>query len=158
MIIELVGFIMAFVYKGQLKDVYETALLEIFNRGLETNNQKIIGAFHELEKNLKCCGIHNISDYKAYNTTIDFSEGCQKYPLEGCSAKMIDLLNTSLPIVGYSLLVIFLVEFFGVLAAVVLAVALKHASKAKKETLYTSSPGEKLGYNDQPQRRANYPH
>jgi len=158
MIIELVGFIMAFVYKGQLKDVYETALLQIFDRGLKENNLKIINAFHELEKNLDCCGIHNISDYYPYNNgTESSSEGCIKYPMEGCSAKMIDLLNTSLPIVGYSLLVIFLIEFFGVLAAVVLAVALKHASKPK-QTIITSSPGEKLGYNEQrkPEHRANY--
>jgi len=32
MIVELAGFIMAFVYKGKLTDVYQTALYEVFKK------------------------------------------------------------------------------------------------------------------------------
>jgi hypothetical protein len=151
MIIELTGLIMAFVYKGKLKDVYETSLSEVFENGLSKNDTKIMNAFNDLEKALKCCGIHNISDYSAYNIT-KFSEGCQKYPKDGCSQKLIDFLSKNLPIIGYSLLAVFLLELFGVITAIALAVALKHAPDDED---YSSSPGEVIRY-VVPNRRHNY--
>jgi len=151
MIIELIGFIMAFAYKGKVTEVYQTALYEVFERGLKDNNPKIVNAFRELEKALKCCGVYNKTDYEPFNVT-QFSEGCTKYPDDGCSKKMIDLLNTNLPIIGYSLLVVFLLELFGLITAIALAVALRHAPDGEE---YSSSPGEVIRY-VVPNRRRNY--
>ena len=151
MIIELTGLILAFSYKSRLTDVYEKSLTEVFENGMAEKKQKVIDGFHHLENTLKCCGIHNISDYGPYNTT-DFSDGCKEHPHDGCSDKIIDLLSTNLPIVGYSLLSVFLLEFFAVLGAIALAVALKHAPNDEE---YSSSPGETIR-NIVPSRRRNY--
>ena len=150
MIIQLVGLIMAFVYKGKLKDVYQTSLDDVFKHGLSTGDQKIIAAFRDLEKSMKCCGVYNKTDYDPYNAT-QISDGCKSNPNDGCSQKLIDFLNKNLPIIGYSLLSIFLLELFGVIAAIALAVALKHAPDDE----YSSNPSEVIRY-VVPKRRANY--
>jgi hypothetical protein len=150
MLIELTGLIMAFVYKGKLTDVYQTSLHEVFEKGLKDNNLKIINAFRQLEISLKCCGVYNKTDYDGFNVNAS-SDGCVNYPTEGCSKKIIDLLNTNLPIIGYSLLAVFLLELFGVIAAIALAVALKHAP----DDDYSSNPGEVIRY-VAPNRRRNY--
>jgi hypothetical protein len=147
---ELVGFIMAFVYKSKVQDVYEKSLYEVFQKGLQNNNTKVIKAFHDLENSLKCCGIHNKTDYAPYNSTT-FSQGCIDHPSDGCSQKIIDLLNKSLPIIGYSLLSVFLIELFGVITSIALAVAIKHAPDDE----YSSSPSEVIRY-VVPKRRHNY--
>lgn len=154
MILELVALVMAFAYKSKLTDVYETSLAKVFHKGWETHDDKVINGFHELEKNLKCCGVYNITDYAEYHlNTTDYSEGCRDHPNDGCSRKIIDFLSGNLPIVGYSLLSVFLLEFFAVLGAIAFMVALKHAP----DDGYSSSPGEGYHYKaTQPDRRRNY--
>lgn len=152
MIIELTALILAFSYKNKLTDIYENSLNTVFTKGWEDQNKKVIDGFHHLEEALKCCGIHNKTDYVPFNVT-EFSKGCIEHPNDGCSAKIVDLLSTNLPIVGYSLLSIFLLEFFAVLGAIALAVALKHAPDSDEE--YSSSPGATIR-NIVPNRRRNY--
>ena len=143
MTIELVGLIMAFIYKSKLTDVYEKSLYKVFQKGWDNQDDNVINGFHELEKNLKCCGVYNKTDYAEYHlNATDYSEGCRDHPDEGCSKKIIDLLNANLPIVGYSLLSIFLLEFFALLGAIAFSVALKHAPDDE----YSSSPGETFSY------------
>jgi len=150
MIVELVGFIMAFVYKGQLTSVYQTALFEVLNKGLKDNNTKIIGAFHDLENAMKCCGAYNISDYGEHNHT--YSDWCKSRPdSQGCSQAIIAFLNKNLPIIGGTLGGVLALEFFCLLGAIALAVALKHAP----DDNYSSNPGEVIR-NVVPGRRYNY--
>ncbi|CAF0748053.1 unnamed protein product [Adineta ricciae] len=127
MILELVAFIMAFVYKGQLTDVYKDTLFKVFDKALTENQTSVIHAFQELENKMKCCGIHNISDY-GKPPKVTLSERCLAAPeSEGCSDAIIGFLNKHLPIIGGSLGGVLLLELCGLIGAIALAVALKHA-------------------------------
>jgi len=152
MIIELVGFIMAFTYKSQLKGVYETALFEVFKKGLQENDTNILAPFRDLEKNMQCCGVHGLSDYIEYNNFTQLSDACKQHPTVGCAQAIIDFLNTNLPKIGITLGCVLALEFFGLIAAIILAVALKHAPDTNE---YSSDPREVLG-NIVPGRRRNY--
>jgi len=151
MIVELIGFIMAFVYKGKLTDVYQTALYEVFEKGLNMNNTNIITSFQDLEKTMKCCGVYNVSDYAKHNYN-KLSEWCTNNPTSpGCSTAIIDLLNKNLPIIGGTLGGLLSLELFCLIGAIALAVALKHAP----DQIYSSNPGEVIR-NIVPGRRRNY--
>jgi len=128
MILELVAFIMAFVYKSQVSDVYKTALFKVFDASLKANQTNVIDAFHELEGKMKCCGVYNLTDYYHYSNVPSLSDYCKEHPTaEGCSDAIISFLNKHLPIIGGSLGGVLLLEIFGVIGAIALAVALKHA-------------------------------
>jgi len=150
MVIELAAFIMAFVYKGKLTEVYQTALYDVLKTGLDSNNTKILTAFDDLEKAMECCGVNNISDYTNANYTRS-SEWCGKKPNYGCSQAIIDFLKKGLPAIGVTLGVVLATELLGLLSAIALAVALKNAP----DDNYSSSPGQVLG-NMVPGRRRNY--
>lgn len=140
MIVELAGFIMAFVYKGKLKDVYETTLLKALEDGVKNNKTELLVAFQQLEKSLKCCGVLNITDYGDISQA-RLSEPCKQNPPPiGCAAKIINLLNSNLPIIGGTLGGVLAVELFGLIASIALAVALKHAP----DDSYSSNPREVL--------------
>ncbi|UJR23570.1 hypothetical protein I4U23_026558 [Adineta vaga] len=127
MILELVAFIMAFVYKGKVTDVYKTALSKVFDTALQSNQTDVLHAFQELEKNMKCCGVHNRSDY-GYPPKFPLSNQCLENPSSiGCSDAIINFLNKNLPIIGGSLGGVLLLELLGLIGAIALAVALKHA-------------------------------
>jgi len=151
MIIELVGFIMAFTYKGQLKDVYETALFEVLKTGLEKNDSKILAPFRDLENNMECCGVHGLVDYTEYNNSTVPSKGCEEHPTKGSAQAIIDFLDTNLPKIGIALGCVLALELFGLIAAIMLAVALKHAP----DDDYSSNPREVIG-KIVPGRRRNY--
>lgn len=139
MILELTAFIMAFAYKGKLKEIYDTSLTKAFDTGLKENKTKFIEAFQELEVTMKCCGVHNLSDYNQYNYT-QRSTWCKEHPTsDGCSKAIIDFLNKNLPAIGITLGVVIALELFGLISAFMLAVALKHAPEE-----YSSNPIETI--------------
>ena len=141
MIVELVGFIMAFVYKGKLQSVYEDALFKALQTGLEKENKEVLAAFQQLEKALQCCGVHNITDYIGYPKYPLSPECRQNTTVVGCAEKIIDFLSSKLPIIGGTLGGVLALELFGLIAAIALAVALKHAP----DDSYSSNPGKVLG-------------
>jgi hypothetical protein len=132
MVIELVGFIMAFTYKAQLEQVYKTALFDVLKNGLLSNNTKILEPFRDLEKNMQCCGVHGFSDYIEFNNSTQVSDGCKQHPTVGCAQAIIDFLNANLPKISITLGCVLAIELFGLIAAIILAVALKDATKASK--------------------------
>jgi hypothetical protein len=117
MIVELVAFIMAFAYKGKLTEVYETTLLKVFTDALKKNDEAALGSFRDLETAMKCCGIHNVSDYNGYNATR--SEFCIQHPESiGCSQAIIDFLSKNLPIIGGILGGVIFLELLGLIGAI----------------------------------------
>jgi hypothetical protein len=148
MILELVGFIMAIAYKGKLETVYRDSLTKVFATALDNNDEKFLNAFHQLEKSLKCCGVSGPTDYSKHGK--EPSAECFQNT-KGCSVVIIDLLKKSLPIIGGTLGGVLFLELIGLIFAILLAVALKHAS----DTEYSSSPTEVLSY-VVPGRRRNY--
>ena len=97
---------------------------------------------------MKCCGANGIIDYKAH--PLDTPLECFQHP-KGCSDAIIDLLDKNLPIIGGVLGGVLVLEVIGLLSAVVLAVALKHAP----DDDYSSNPMEVLPH-IVPGRRRNY--
>jgi hypothetical protein len=126
MIVELVGFIMAFAYKGQVTEVYKNTLFTVFDKALENNSTDVLDAFRQLETAMKCCGVHNISDYGDRSNAS--STWCKDNPASpGCSDAIIDYLNKHLPIIGGSLGGVVLLELFGVIGAIVLVKAIRRS-------------------------------
>lgn len=153
MIIELVGFILAFVYRGRLEDTYKKGLDTVLKKGLiNRNDTRIVDIFKTLQTNLKCCGANNASDYINANRS-DLAVWCYENHVasKGCSQEIIDILDGNLPAVGGTLGGVLAVEFFGLLFAIILAVALRHVSKGD----YSSNPGEVIRA-VVPGRRFNY--
>ncbi|CAF0754672.1 unnamed protein product [Adineta steineri] len=126
MILELVGFIMAFVNKGNLEKVYKDSLSKALKDAVAKNETGVLTSFHRLEGILECCGAQNISDYGDYPQSL-LSEQCKKDPTpQGCSDAIIGLLKKYLGIIGGSLGGVLLLELLGLIGAIVLAKALKN--------------------------------
>jgi len=136
MILELVGFIMALVDKSRLEAVYKDNLLQVLQTALNNSDTKVLDAFYDLEKSLKCCGVNGLQDYKGKDPK---NVNCYQQP-RGCSSAIIELLNKNLPIIGTTLGIVLLVELLSLIGAIILAVALKHAP----DTIYLSNPGDLL--------------
>jgi hypothetical protein len=148
MILELTGFIMAMVYKSKLESVYRDSLTKVFLPAVQKNDTKVLNAFHELEKALKCCGVNGKEDYLKYWP--DAPTDCYLNK-EGCADTIINLLKNNLPIVGGTLGTVLFLELLGLIGAIVLAVAIKHAP----DDTYSSNPAEVIK-NIVPGRRRNY--
>jgi len=148
MILQLVGFIMVMVYKNNLEAVYKKNLLEVLTSALNNSDTKVLDAFTDIEKSLKCCGVNGLQDYAGKEPK---NLDCYRYSAKGCSGVIIDLLKKKVPIIGTALGVILLFELFGLISAIKLAIALKNAP----ETFYSSNPGEVLS-NVIPSKRKKY--
>jgi len=141
MILELAGLILAFVYKGKITEVYEGTFSDVLVQAVRKNQSDVLNIFHEMEKTMKCCGVRGPSDYRGH----EYNEGeyCRANPnARGCAASIIDFLNTNLPIIGGTLGGVLLLELFGLIGAIALAVAIKHAPKES----YSSSPSKVISY------------
>ncbi|CAF0817068.1 unnamed protein product [Adineta steineri] len=126
MILELVAFIMAFVYKSNLTKVYKETLSTALQTALKADDEKVLTSFRKLEDSMHCCGVYNISDYDGYSN-ITKSDYCTKNKdSQGCSDAIIGFLNKHLPIIGGSLGGVLLLELLGLIGAIVLAKALKN--------------------------------
>ncbi|CAF0748745.1 unnamed protein product [Adineta steineri] len=126
MILELVGFIMAFVNKGNLEKDYKQSLSNVLQAALKNNTVSVLTSFHKLEDILKCCGAYNKSDYNNY-PEIPLSQRCMDHEdSQGCSDAIIGLLKKYLGIIAGSLGGVLLLELLGLIGAIVLAKALKN--------------------------------
>ncbi|CAF0810725.1 unnamed protein product [Rotaria sp. Silwood1] len=148
MIIELVGFILAFVYKDKLEDVYRKTLTTVFVNALIANDTKVLDAFHDMEESLQCCGVNGKTDYTEYGK--DAPSWCYEYQ-QGCSTIIINTLKKNLPIIGGSLGAVLFLELLSFIGAIVLAVALKHApddidSSSPRDVIAQVIPGRRRNY------------
>lgn len=121
MLLELTGFIMVFVYKGQLGDVYEKDLKTVLSKALNESDIKVLDAFGDMEKKLKCCGINGIEDYHGREPR---NPDCFRYR-NNCSDALTNTFNDTLPRIGITLGVILLFELFCLISAVLLTISLK---------------------------------
>ncbi len=147
MILELGGIITAFSYKSRLENVYRDSLLTVLTTALNTSDTKVLDAFSELEKKLKCCGVTGIKDYHGHEPK---NPDCYRYR-NGCSDAIIKLFNENLPVIGTTLGFVLFFELLCLIAAIALAIALKKSS----DVYYSSNPGDLL-INILPNRRKHY--
>ena len=122
MLLELTGFILTFVYKAKLGDVYKTDLHTVLSKALNDNNTKVLNAFADMEKKLKCCGINDIEDYHGKEPQ---NPDCYRYR-KGCSDDLIETFNETIPSIATTLGVVLLFELFCLISAVALTVTLKN--------------------------------
>jgi hypothetical protein len=135
---------MALVYKSKLEQIYNDALFIAFEQGLKQaeaqDDDSIIKLFQNLEDTMKCCGIHNKSDYRDH-PNIKLSDVClSNSNVAGCAEKIIGFLKKNLPIIGGTLGGILTLELITLISSIVLAVVLKNAPNRS----YSSNPGRVL--------------
>ena len=150
MILELGGVITAFAYRGRLESVYRDNLLTVLTTALNKGDSKVLDAFADLEKRLKCCGVTGIKDYHGKEPR---NPDCYRYRT-GCSGAIIKLFDENLPIIGTTLGLVLLFELICLIAGIALAVALKNSNSV--DAHYTSSNPRDLVLNVVPNRRNTY--
>ncbi|CAF1385085.1 unnamed protein product [Adineta steineri] len=150
MILQLIGFGIAFSYKNRFESMYDDPLSKFFMDALASNNTKGLETFHQFEDSVKCCGINGKNDYETHG--IKPPPSCFKITnTKGCVKAINDIFEQSLLIIGSSLGGVLVLEVLCLIFTLILAKKLEHA----KEKIYSSNPGEIiLGL--VPSRRANY--
>ncbi|XP_053499856.1 CD63 antigen [Ictalurus furcatus] len=131
-IIEIGIAIGAYVLKGKLEDLPEKAVQEMMKN--YTTNPDVQKDLDELQKELKCCGAVNASDWAFFkpdkNSVPDsccknISTNCgagalkdaNKIYTEGCGAALENLIKKNILWVGVAALVIAFIEILGVVFA-----------------------------------------
>jgi len=138
LILELGGFITAFAYKSKVRETYDKGLATLFSDAMDKGQTGVIAAFDTLQKQMHCCGANDSEDYIKHNHTLPDSCYDKKGNVyeKGCAQAVIDFLEAQLPIFGGVLGGFLLIELLGLIAAIALAVALKHAPDDR----YSSNP------------------
>ncbi|UJR09921.1 hypothetical protein I4U23_014142 [Adineta vaga] len=128
---ELVAFILLLSSRTSIRDSYHSGFNEFFDRAYNNNNTDLINIIEDMETEFKCCGANNVTDYYKGKYTIPSSchEGQDlDKPIfsRGCADAAVDWLWDQFPIIGTVLGSIFLLEIFGVVSSVGLAIAISH--------------------------------
>ncbi|CAF0958884.1 unnamed protein product [Rotaria sordida] len=133
MILELAAFITTMSSRVRVRNSYESGLWKVFSNAYDSHQQDLIKSVEDLELEFKCCGVTDDSDYKKVNYTVPAS--CHEDQLfskpifeKGCADAIIDWIWDELPIIGGIVGTIILIEIFGVISSVALAVAISHYS------------------------------
>jgi maltose-binding protein MalE len=136
MITELAAFIITLSSRVRIRDSYEYGFRELFIDIYKNNHTDLQYVVENLEREFKCCGAHNVTDYYKYNYTVPATchqdEDVHK-PIfnEGCADAVIKWLWNQSPIIGGALGGILLIEMFGVIASIALGIAISHSSYYK---------------------------
>ncbi|CAF4551233.1 unnamed protein product, partial [Rotaria socialis] len=122
-IVELAAFIITLYYRVQIRDSYKSGFRELFIEIYSNNHTDLQHVIEDIERNFKCCGIDNVTDYYTHNYTVPAS--CYKdqdfhKPIfkEGCANAAITWLWNQIPIIGGVLGVILLIEIFGIASSI----------------------------------------
>ncbi len=132
-IIEVAAFIVTFTSRNSIRDSYKSGFQELFNEAYSHNHTDLQNVIENTERQLKCCGVQNVSDYYEKNFTVPAT--CYEDPNfnktifdKGCADAAIDWIRHQFPIIGAVLGSILLIEIFGVISAIALGVAISHSS------------------------------
>jgi hypothetical protein len=140
MVAELAAFITALVMRVKIEDTYRDNLWKIFEDAYKDNRTDVIDAIEKLEKQFECCGVNNSLDYQTLNITAPDScykdpDASEPYSL-GCAKAIIDWIVDELPAVGGVTGATLVLEVFGLVTAIALAVALKKDSYGRINNRY----------------------
>jgi hypothetical protein len=132
-IAELAAFIVTLSTQVSVRDSYSTGLRELFIESYSNNHTDLQNAIEDLEREFKCCGVYNVTDYYTHNFTVPSS--CHENqnfhkPIfqKGCADATVDWLWDQFPVVGGVLGSILFIEIFGVISSIALGVAISHSS------------------------------
>lgn len=129
-LVEIAAAIAGYVYRNQL----QTAFTETITDGLKKYNTstEITKGIDELQRDFKCCGANNYTDWKNYDPfkgTDQVPDSCCKVPApgcgknitqinqEGCVSKIESLIKTNIGIVAGVALGIAFFEILGIVFA-----------------------------------------
>jgi len=123
------------VFRNNLWKTYDSGFMEVFHRAYTHNETDSIKVIENLEREFQCCGVDGASDYLNINRTIP--KACYPnqssifYPYyQGCAEAVTIWIWNELPIIAGVLGSILFIELFGIIASLVLGVAISHSSSA----------------------------
>jgi uncharacterized membrane protein len=132
-ITELAAFIITFSSRVRVRDSYESGFREVFIKTYRDNDTGLQNFIEGMERDLKCCGVQNVTDYYQKNFTVPAA--CHQdqnfdKPIfdKGCADAVIDWVWDKFSIIGGVLGSILLIEIFGVISAIALGIAISHSS------------------------------
>ena len=133
MLIEFAAFITTLIYRSNLFTSYESGFLEVFNHAYEQKNTDAINIIENLERQFRCCGVQNVSDYVQNHFEIPLScrpdQLLQNAPFsQGCAVAVTDWMWDQLPVIAGVLGTVLFIELFGIVSSLILGVAISHAS------------------------------
>ncbi|CAF0859269.1 unnamed protein product [Adineta ricciae] len=130
---EIVAFILLLSSRTSIRDSYQSGFKEFFNEAYSNNHTDLEKIIEDMEIEFKCCGANNVTDYYTRNFTVPSS--CHEKqdvhkPIfsKGCAETVVEWLWDQFPIIGSVLGSIFLIEIFGIISSVALAIAISHST------------------------------
>ncbi|CAF1288296.1 unnamed protein product [Adineta steineri] len=135
-ITELAAFIIILSSRVAIRDSYHSGFEEFFNHAYNQNRTDLTDLIESMEREFKCCGAENVTDYYKNNYTIPstchHNNDIHK-PIfnQGCAHAVVTWLWNQLPIIASVLCIILLIEIFGVISSIALAIAISHSSYDK---------------------------
>lgn len=132
-ITEIGALIATFYYRHPIENSYESGFRELFDEGYNKNKTDIKGVIEDIEREFKCCGISNFTDYSTRNFTIPTSchidqDNNKGLYSDGCAHAVITWICNQFPIIVGILAGILLLEIFGIISSIALGVAISHSS------------------------------
>ncbi|CAF1211336.1 unnamed protein product [Rotaria sordida] len=132
-ITELATFIITLTYRVRTRDSYYSAFRELFIEIYSNNHTDLKYVIEDIEREFRCCGINNVTDYYKHNYTVpvacyqdqDFDKSIFD---QGCANVVIQWLWKQFPIIGSVLGSILLIEIFGIISSIALSTAISHSS------------------------------
>ncbi|CAF1462272.1 unnamed protein product [Rotaria sordida] len=132
-ITELAAFIITLTYRVRIRDSYYSGFRELFIEIYSNNHTDLKYVIEDIEREFKCCGINNVTDYYKHNYTVpvacykdqDFDKSIFD---QGCANVVIQWLWKQFPIIGSVLGSILLIEIFGIISSIALSTAISHSS------------------------------
>jgi hypothetical protein len=132
-IVEIAALIVTIHYRGAIRDSYYDGFREWFYDSYSYNHTHAQEIFENMERDFKCCGAYNVTDYYTNNFTVpaschqnqDFSKPIFS---EGCAHAAMDWLLNHFSIIGGILAGFFVIELFGVISSIAFGIAISYSS------------------------------
>ena len=132
---EFIVVIMILIFRQNLWQTYDSGFKKLFHHAYENNQTKTIAIIENLEREYQCCGVNGAVDYREHGYPIPDSchphQSTMYHPFsKGCADAVIIWIWNRIPIIVSILSSILFIELFGVIASLVIAVAISHAHKS----------------------------
>ena len=131
-LVQFAAVIVTLVYRNDLWDSYDSGFTEVFHRAYGQNQTEAIKVIENIERQFKCCGVEGAFDYIKFGYKIPSScypdQSSIHFPFnQGCAQGVVLWLWAELPLIAGGLGAILFIEIFGVIASLVLGVAIAHS-------------------------------